>query len=75
LLHVNKKTSIFNTFFFLHTSLFFQPILFKIDELAKSSNSRHANLPIMRRTYRMLNGCEMQHNAEVGLFTKPSTFT
>ena len=26
----------------------------------------------MRRTYRTLNGYEMQHNAEVGLFTKPS---
>jgi len=26
----------------------------------------------MRRTYRTLNDCEMQHNAEVGLFTKPS---
>ena len=28
----------------------------------------------MRRTYRTLNGCEMQCNAEVGLFTKPSIF-
>jgi len=27
----------------------------------------------MRRTYRTLNDCEMKHNAEVGLFTKPST--
>jgi hypothetical protein len=26
----------------------------------------------MRRTYRTLNDCEMQHNAEVGLFTRPS---
>jgi len=26
----------------------------------------------MRRTYRTFNDCEMQHNAEVGLFTKPS---
>jgi len=26
----------------------------------------------MRRTYRTLNDCEMQHNAEVGLFTKLS---
>jgi len=26
----------------------------------------------MRRTYRTLNDCGMQHNAEVGLFTKPS---
>jgi hypothetical protein len=26
----------------------------------------------MRRTYRTLNDYEMQHNAEVGLFTKPS---
>jgi homoserine kinase type II len=28
----------------------------------------------MRRTYRTLNDYEMQHNAEVGLFTRPSTF-
>jgi len=28
----------------------------------------------MRRTYRTLNDCEMQHNAEVGLFTRPSKF-
>ncbi len=28
----------------------------------------------MRRTYRTLNDYEMQHNAEVGLFTKPSYF-
>jgi len=26
----------------------------------------------MRRAYRTLNDCEMQHNAEVGLFTKSS---
>ena len=26
----------------------------------------------MKRTYCTLNDCEMQHNAEVGLFTKPS---
>jgi len=26
----------------------------------------------MRRIYRTLNDCEMQHNAEVGLFTRPS---
>ncbi len=26
----------------------------------------------MRRTYRTLNDCEMQRNAEVGLFTRPS---
>jgi len=37
-----------------------------------SSNLRRANFVIMRRTYRTLNDCEMQHNAEVGLFTKPS---
>ncbi|MBT8373043.1 MAG: hypothetical protein KJO34_18910, partial [Deltaproteobacteria bacterium] len=30
------------------------------------------NFAIMKRTYRTLNGCEMQYNAEVGLFTKPS---
>ena len=28
----------------------------------------------MRRTYRTLNDYEMQHNAEVGLFTKASIF-
>ena len=28
----------------------------------------------MRRTYRTLNDYEMQHNAEVGLFTRPSSF-
>ena len=29
----------------------------------------------MRRTCRTLNDCKMQHNAEVGLFTKPSVLT
>ncbi len=28
----------------------------------------------MRRTYRTLNDCGMQHNGEVGLFTRPSIF-
>jgi hypothetical protein len=28
----------------------------------------------MRRTFRTLNDCEMQHNAKVGLFTRPSIF-
>ncbi|MBT8369762.1 MAG: hypothetical protein KJO34_02295, partial [Deltaproteobacteria bacterium] len=42
------------------------------DGFEKSSNSRRTNFAIMRRTYRTLNGCEMQYNAEVGLFTKPS---
>jgi len=28
----------------------------------------------LRCTYRTLNDCEMQHNAEVGLFTRPSNF-
>jgi hypothetical protein len=27
---------------------------------------------IMRSSYRTFNDCEMQHNAEVGLFTRPS---
>jgi hypothetical protein len=36
-------------------------------------NSRRANFEIMRRTFRTLNDCEMQHNEEVGLFTKLST--
>ncbi|MBT8372489.1 MAG: hypothetical protein KJO34_16095, partial [Deltaproteobacteria bacterium] len=43
------------------------------DGFEKSSNSRRTNFAIMKRTYRTLNGCEMQYNAEVGLFTKPST--
>jgi hypothetical protein len=29
----------------------------------------------MRRTYRTLNDYEMQHNAEVGLFTRPSSMS
>ena len=29
----------------------------------------------MRRTFRTLNDCEMQHNAEVGLFTRPSNMS
>ena len=33
---------------------------------------RRANFVIMRRTFRTLNDYEMQHNAEVGLSTKPS---
>jgi hypothetical protein len=33
-----------------------------------------ANFAIMRSIYRTLNDCDMQHNAEVGLFTKPSRF-
>ena len=45
-----------------------------LDGFVKSSNSRRANFAIMRRTYRTLNDYEMQHNAEVGLFTKPSLF-
>ena len=43
-----------------------------LDDFVKCSNSRRANFAVMRRTYRTLNDCEMQHNAEVGLFTKPS---
>lgn len=34
-----------------------------------------ANFVIITRIYLALNGCEMQHNAEVGLFTRPSRFT
>jgi len=45
------------------------------DGFVKSSNSRRANFTIMRRTYRTLNDCEMQHNTEVGLFTKSSAMT
>ncbi|OQY09897.1 MAG: hypothetical protein B6I30_09185 [Desulfobacteraceae bacterium 4572_187] len=41
-------------------------------QINKRLQSRRANFVIMRRTYRTLNDCEMQHNAEVGLFTKPS---
>jgi len=46
-----------------------------LDGFVKSSNSRRANFVIMRRTFRTLNDYEMQHNVEVGLFTKPSNFT
>ena len=45
-----------------------------LDGLVKSSNSRRASFVIVRRTFRTLNDYEMQHNAEVGLFTKPSIF-
>ena len=45
------------------------------DGLVKSSNLRRANFVIVRRTYRTLNDYEMQHNAEVGLFTRPSMIT
>jgi hypothetical protein len=43
-----------------------------LDGFVKISNSRRVNFVIMKRTYRTLNDYEMQHNAEVGLFTKPS---
>ena len=45
-----------------------------LEGFVKSSNSRRANFVIMRRTFRTLNDCEMQHNEEVGLFTRPSLF-
>jgi len=45
---------------------------FNLDGFVKSSNSRRTNFGIMRRTCRTLNDYEMQYNAEVGLFTKPS---
>jgi len=44
-----------------------------LDGFVKSSNSRRVNFVIMKRTCRTLNDYEMQHNAEVGLFTKPSS--
>ena len=43
-----------------------------LDGFVKSSNSRRANFVIMRRTDRTLNDYEMQHNEEVGLYTRPS---
>jgi len=43
-----------------------------LDGFVKSSNSRRVNFVIMRRTSSTLNDYEMQHNEEVGLFTKPS---
>ena len=43
-----------------------------LDGFVKSSNLRRASFVIMRRTFRTLNDYEMQHNAEVGLFTRPS---
>ena len=44
----------------------------ELDGFVKSSNSRRVSFVIMRRTYGTLNDYEMQHNAEVGLFTGPS---
>ncbi len=46
----------------------------ELDGFVISSNSRRVNFVIMRRTYCTLNDYEMQHNAEVGLITKPSKF-
>ena len=46
-----------------------------LDGLIKSSNSRRAKFEIMRRTCSTLNDCEMQHNAEVGFFMRPSELT
>jgi hypothetical protein len=51
-----------------HTGSFF----LNLDGFVKSSNSRRANFAVMRRTCCTLNDGEMQHNAEDGLFTKPS---
>jgi len=45
-----------------------------LDGFVKSSNLRRVNFVIMRRTNGTLNDYEMQHNTEVGLFTKPSYF-
>ena len=44
----------------------------KLDGLVTGSNSRRANFVVMRRTDGTLNDYEMQHNAEVGFFTRPS---
>ena len=62
-------------FEFLKTNKITEPSDIILDGFVKSSNSRRANFVIMRRTFRTLNDYEMQHNAEVGLFTKPSIFT
>jgi hypothetical protein len=50
-----------------------------LDGFVKSSNSRRANFvssairrSLRERTFRTLNDYEMQHNVEVGLFTRPS---
>jgi len=43
-----------------------------LDDFVKSPNSGRANFVIMRRTCRTLNDYGMQHNAEIGFFTKPS---
>jgi len=45
-----------------------------LDGFVKNSNLRRVNFVIMRRTNGTLNDYEMQHNTEVGLFTKPSYF-
>jgi hypothetical protein len=53
---------------------FGRAVLFRVLNVngsGKSSNSRRANFEIMRRTNCTLNDCEMQRNAEVGLFTEP----
>jgi len=43
-----------------------------LDGFVKSSNSRRTNFVIMWRTNGTLNDYEMQHNEEVGLFTRSS---
>ena len=45
---------------------------FYIPPLKISGIKRRANFVIMRRTNGTLNDYEMQHNEEVGLFTRPS---
>jgi len=54
--------------------MFDELVKIHLDGFVKSSNSRRANFVIMRRTFRTLNDYEMQHNAEVGRFTRPSIF-
>ncbi len=45
---------------------------YHIPPLKISGIKRRANFVIMRRTNSTLNDYEMQHNAEVGLYTRPS---
>jgi len=71
--HYNRIPRWFSTLLLIHVqNSGITNIAVKKDGFVKSSNSRRVNFVIMRRTFRTLNDYEMQHNAEVGLFTRPS---
>jgi len=50
----------------------FQSVAEHLDSGFHRSDDFLDGFVIMRRTYRTLNDCEMQHNTEVGLFSRPS---